>query len=179
MHFTQCNAWTPPVRIPLSLLCNYLTGSIDRYIICVYAKVVNSKFENKYLYKLYTFVWFLICNVLNIQPIPVCHVSNERKLISDQLYNLLFLWDYTLRVMINLLVSYYFNSNLTQVNEALWEEYWIKGAIVIYGRGGGEWVFFWGFCIHFFRIPLSFPNYKCWVPLITEKIIQVPPDSWK
>ena len=25
-----------------------------------------------------TFVWFLIRNVLNIQPIPVCHISNER-----------------------------------------------------------------------------------------------------
>ena len=26
-----------------------------------------------------TFVWFLIRNVLNIYPIPVCHISNKRK----------------------------------------------------------------------------------------------------
>ena len=40
----------------------------------------------------------------NIQPISVCHVLNERKLISDQIYNLLFLSrGYTLRVMIEII----------------------------------------------------------------------------
>ena len=38
-----------------------------------------------------TFVWFLICNILNIQPIPMCHISNEREQIPDEMYHLLFM----------------------------------------------------------------------------------------
>ena len=42
----------------------------------------------------------LIRNIVNIQPIPVCHISNER----EQIYNLLFMSrGYTLRVMIKLI----------------------------------------------------------------------------
>ena len=39
-----------------------------------------------------------VCHiVLNIQPIPVCHISNEREHIPDQINNLLFMSrDYTL-----------------------------------------------------------------------------------
>ena len=38
-----------------------------------------------------TFVWILIRNDLNIQPIPMCHISNDREHISDQIYNW-YLW---------------------------------------------------------------------------------------
>ena len=40
---------------------------------------------------LQAFVWFSARSVLNIQPMPVCHISNERKQISDQISDLLFL----------------------------------------------------------------------------------------
>ena len=38
-----------------------------------------------------TFVWFSARSDLNIQPISVCHISDERKQISDQISDLLFL----------------------------------------------------------------------------------------
>ena len=51
------------------------------------------------------FVWVFIHNVLNIQLIPACHISNEGEQIPDQIYNLLFISrDYD---RINLLVSYF------------------------------------------------------------------------
>ena len=49
-----------------------------------------------------TFVWFATRSDLNIHSISTCNVSNERKQISDQIYNLLFLSrGYAPGVMIN------------------------------------------------------------------------------
>ena len=42
------------------------------------------KCKNKFC----TFVWFSVRSVLNIQLISVCHISNERKRISDQIVDL-------------------------------------------------------------------------------------------
>ena len=36
-----------------------------------------------------SFIWFVARSILNIQPIAVCHIWNERKQIFDQMYNLL------------------------------------------------------------------------------------------
>ena len=37
-----------------------------------------------------TFVWFFARSILNIQPISVCYISNERNQIFDQIYNFYF-----------------------------------------------------------------------------------------
>ena len=50
-----------------------------------------------------TFVWFSVRSGLNIQSISVCHISNERKQICDQIYGrpiLSFSRGYTFWVMI-------------------------------------------------------------------------------
>ena len=49
------------------------------------------RFFSKGKKKSCTFVWFSARSDLNIQPISVCHISNERKQISDQISDLLFL----------------------------------------------------------------------------------------
>ena len=38
-----------------------------------------------------TFVWFSARSVLNVQLISVCYISNERRQISDQISDSLFL----------------------------------------------------------------------------------------
>ena len=76
-----------------------LTGSFDRYMHGIgYAKGVDFFLE---VQKKNRFVW---CLIPDIQPIPVCHISNERVQTSDNIYNLLFMSrDYTLIVMIELI----------------------------------------------------------------------------
>ena len=63
-----------------------LTGSIGRDMHgIVYAnKIVECVQSHRFFC---TFVCFLIRNVLNIEPIPVCHISKER----DDIYNQLFI----------------------------------------------------------------------------------------
>ena len=51
----------------------------------------GSRICSKCKHKSCTIVWFSTRSVLNIQPISLCHISNERKQIFDQVYYLLFL----------------------------------------------------------------------------------------
>ena len=66
---------------PIVTLWNGFTGSIDRYLHCiVYAKGVENRSATFFSSLLFYF-WSVTC----FQPILVCHISNERKHISNRI----------------------------------------------------------------------------------------------
>ena len=100
-------ASSSPLTVHISILFDckdrffVMIKSIVTCMILCAPRVPNfSEVQRIFLY----FVWFSLRSDLNIQPISVCDISNERKQISDQFYNLLFLSKgYTFRVMIDLI----------------------------------------------------------------------------
>ena len=63
--------------------------SIHRYIMHCIVRAKGANFCSKCKIHSCTFVWFSARSVLNIHPISVCHISNERQQISGQIYDLL------------------------------------------------------------------------------------------
>ena len=95
MHVTI--DWTCQIISSQILGCGLV--SIDRY--AWYCVRHGFRIFSKCKQNCCTFVWFSSRSNPNTQPISVCDISKERKQISAQIYNLLFLSrDYTLRVII-------------------------------------------------------------------------------
>ena len=89
--------WTCQIISSQILGCGLV--SIDRY--AWYCVRHGFRIISKCKKKCCTFVWFSSRSNPNTQPISVCDISKERKQISAQIYNLLFLSrGYTLRVII-------------------------------------------------------------------------------
>ena len=61
---------------------------------CLHFKKIRWAWRAESEKKSCTFVWFFHRSDLNIQLIAACHVSNERKPIFDQIYNLFFLVEF-------------------------------------------------------------------------------------
>ena len=96
MDFTGGNPWTGMInrKILAPSQCNTVKWFDKNSIDCYKHGILTAKgvdcFQSAYFLR-HFFVCFLIRTVLNIQPIPMCHTSNERKQTPDEIYNLLFL----------------------------------------------------------------------------------------